>query len=193
MSSSVFILSSYWLLDPEAGSDSSLISFVRCYLVFGQTARGTLFLILSLCHVNSLRFLIPSPPNSSKGMEGDILTLSLLLTIICQPAFQEFKGKVIFFTHIFTISELAFPMLSLFFFPFTGGIFIFCLKIGALVNSVFVSMEVSFFDPHIQEYFAAYRILGWLWMMAFPGLPASVFLGDINCYFPLSVPQGVSL
>lgn len=120
MSSSVFILSSYWLLDPEAGSDSSLISFVRCYLVFGQTARGTLFLILSLCHVNSLRFLMPSPPNSSKGMEGDILTLSLLLTIICQPAFQEFKGKVIFFTHIFTISELAFPMLSLFFFSFYG-------------------------------------------------------------------------
>ena len=127
MSSSVFILSAYWLLDPEAGSDSSLISFVRCYLVFGQTARGTLFLILSLCHVNSLRFLMPSPPNSSKGMEGDILTLSLLLTIICQPAFQEFKGKVIFFTHILTISERAFPMLS-FFFPFTGRIFIFCWR-----------------------------------------------------------------
>lgn len=192
--SSVFILSANWLLDPEAGSDSSLIPFIRCYLVFAQTARGTLFLILSLCHVNSLRFLMLSPPNSSRGVEGDILTLSSLLTIICQPAFQEFKGKVIFFTHMLTISELAFPMLSFFFFfLFTGGIFIFCSKIGALVNSVFVPMEVSFFDPHIQEHFAAYGILGWLWTMAFPGLPASVFLGDISCYFPLSVPQGVSL
>lgn len=100
-----------------------------------------------------------SPPNSSRGVEGDILTLSLLLTIICQPAFQEFKGKVIFFTHILTISEQAFPVLY-FFFPFTRRIFIFSLKIGALVNSVFISMEVSFFDPHIQEHFAAYRILG---------------------------------
>lgn len=120
--SSVFILSANWLLDPEAGSDSSLIPFIRCYLVFAQTARGTLFLILSLCHVNSLRFLMLSPPNSSRGVEGDILTLSSLLTIICQPAFQEFKGKVIFFTHMLTISELAFPMLSfvLFFFPFYG-------------------------------------------------------------------------
>ena len=59
---------------------------------------------------------MPSPPNSSRGVEGDIPTLSSLLTIICQPVFQEFKGKVIFFTHMLTISELAFPMLNFFFF-----------------------------------------------------------------------------
>lgn len=58
------------------------------------------------------------------GVEGDILTLSSLLTIICQPAFQEFKGKVIFFTHMLTISELAFPML-IFFFSFYGRNFFF--------------------------------------------------------------------
>lgn len=103
---------------------------------------------------------MPSPPNSSMGVEGDILTLSSLLTIICQPAFQEFKGKVIFFTHMLTISELAFPMLIFFFFLLWEEFFFFFPKIGALVNSVFVSMEVSFFDPHIQEHFAAYRILG---------------------------------
>ena len=104
---------------------------------------------------------MPSPPNSSRGVEGDIPTLSSLLTIICQPVFQEFKGKVIFFTHMLTISELAFPMLNFFFFfSFYGRNIFFFPKIGALVNSVFVSMEVSFFDPHIQEHFAAYRILG---------------------------------
>lgn len=72
---------------------------------------------------------MPGPPNSFGGAEGDILILSSLLTIICEPAFQEFKGKVIIFAHTHAISSASISSAP--FFSFYGRNIYFLFQPGS--------------------------------------------------------------